>query len=139
MKAKFNQLITLLFLLVVYGELSGQNSLTDIKKMNCKDFKTGTFKVIDETINHYIIFERSKNFQIEKNQNTGAVTKCKVKWIDDCTYKLTYLETEEEQGQWFIGKTLTVTITKIEGVKYYFDAFLDGNETKLSHYITKLK
>ncbi|MEP5339450.1 MAG: hypothetical protein ABJL44_14360 [Algibacter sp.] len=138
MKTKFKLLISLLFLFIICAELSGQNSFAEVKKMNCVDFKTGKFEVVDTSLNHHIIFERNKDFQIEKNQNSGAVTKCKVKWINNCTYVLTYLETEEKQAQEFIGKTLTVTITKIEGVKYYFDAFLNGNEIKISHYVTKL-
>lgn len=106
--------------------------------LECKKFHIGKFEIIDNKINHHVIFERDTEFQIETNQNSGAITKCKIKWLDDCTYVLTYLESNEEAAKKFIGKTLTVTITESNDSKYYFDALLEGLESKISHFVTKL-
>ncbi|MDB2656487.1 hypothetical protein N9Y60_00370 [Crocinitomicaceae bacterium] len=61
---------------------------------DCAKFKTGTFRLKSEDGNfvpNYSI-ERKKNIQIEKIGENYVKTK--VKWIDDCTYKLIHITSD---------------------------------------------
>ncbi len=61
---------------------------------DCSEFKTGTFRVKDESgkyVPNYSIV-RKKNIQIEKIGENYVKTK--VVWIDDCTYELILIKSD---------------------------------------------
>ena len=55
---------------------------------NCTSVKTGTFQ-IETARNGYTKIERTKKYQIEKNESLGYKIKLKIDWLDECTYTLT--------------------------------------------------
>ncbi|MCR9172656.1 MAG: hypothetical protein NXI10_09205 [bacterium] len=61
---------------------------------DCEQFKTGTYRIKGESgeiePNYSIV--RTKKFQIERIGENYVKTK--VKWIDDCTYKLTFVKSD---------------------------------------------
>jgi hypothetical protein len=56
------------------------------QSVNCNNFKTGSFKLIDGT--HTTIIERFGTTQKEYFDGAKNPTTYQVKWIDDCTYIL---------------------------------------------------
>lgn len=107
--------------------------------LNCSDLRTGKFEIIDPRFDHHTIIDRDQNYQIETNQKTGSKTKMSIKWVNDCKYIMTYLETDAELLKNYIGKKAEVEITKIEGSKIYFDLLFEGFEDKISFYMTKIE
>ncbi|WP_433764759.1 hypothetical protein [Flavobacterium ginsenosidimutans] len=83
---KFPIITTLLLLLSTINIYS--------QKLNCQDFRTGKFELIDELNQQKYIYERFKNFQTEEtfDMKTGKVFEEKgyyiLTWINDCEYNL---------------------------------------------------
>ena len=55
----------------------------------CTEFRTGTFKNFENGVWTNTIIERTSEFQIERNVETGISSKDKIEWLDNCTYQLT--------------------------------------------------
>ena len=66
------------------------------KEIECEKFHTGKFKLIDKDFDTTFLIERDAKYQIEKNLKTGEITKGKIAWINDCTYTIHYLESDDE-------------------------------------------
>ena len=109
------------------------------ESQNCSEFHTGKFELIDKRIGYHAIITRDKEHQIETNQKTGEVTEFLVEWIDDCTYVVTYLKTDNNELIPLIGKELTVVITDIKKSRVYFDSFMEGYDVKHSFHMTKIE
>ncbi len=64
------------------------------KKLDCKDFKSGTYESISKENNLKFLIIRENNQQIEKaidlktNKNIAEAKVSKIVWISDCEYKL---------------------------------------------------
>lgn len=73
------------------------------QKLNCQDFRTGKFELIDEINQQKYIYERFENFQTEEtfDMKTGKVVAEKgyyiLTWINDCEYNLK-LDTAKTKG-----------------------------------------
>lgn len=80
-------IVTILLLLLSKFNIYSQ-------KLNCKDFRTGKFELIDEQNNHRHVYERFEDYQTEETFDikTGNVIEEKgfyiIKWINDCEYNL---------------------------------------------------
>lgn len=97
------------------------SSCDAVDKDECNRFKTGKFTFKSEETGIRTSITRDENTQTEIN---GPDTlKASVKWRDDCTYDLTYLETSGIQPQ-LVGKTVNVRITKVSKDEYWFEARL---------------
>ena len=105
----------------------------------CSDFHNGTFEIADKEHDYFGLIVRNDSVQIETNQKTGKITKCSINWINDCTYELTYLETDSPIIEPLIGKKLTTEINSIDGKVIYFTSTLDGIEFEAEHLMTKIK
>jgi len=92
----------------------------------CEKLRNGTFLLIDERVNYEGKITREDSLQTEINQKTGHFTKGSIEWIDDCTYVMTYLETNSPMSKPFIGKKLTTNVIKIDGDKVYFKCWMEG-------------
>lgn len=57
-------------------------------KMHCEDFKTGNFKIHTETNNLTYSITRNETKQVEKEQETGKQTEWRIRWLNECEYKL---------------------------------------------------
>ena len=75
------KLTLFLLLLIASGSIVGQTS--------CEDMKIGNFKVIGKNMGNTIV-ERTNDLQIEYTEKIKTKIEYKVKWIDDCTYKLVF-------------------------------------------------
>lgn len=83
------------------------------QELDCKRFKNGKFKIIDPEVGNSII-ERNGNKQIEYDEKTGQKIEFKVKWIDDCTYRLKVKEVLENPDNSFIPTNMILTVEIIE-------------------------
>jgi len=59
-------------------------------KVDCKNFQTGKFELVDDTRD--IIITRDGEFQVETVRSTGGYTKFRIFWLNPCTYRLFFLE-----------------------------------------------
>ncbi len=59
--------------------------------MNCGKFKTGYFQNIDSKDGNTFI-KRTKKYQIETDKSSGVEVKLKIIWINDCSYRLSFIK-----------------------------------------------
>lgn len=93
---------------------------------NCKSFRTGKFKLVDDKINKEYLIIRNDSIQIETELKTGQVTKFKINWESDCKYTLTFIEARQEIIDFYKNKKLNIEIVEIYDNGYKFSAKLDG-------------
>lgn len=97
---------------------------TGCKKKTCKDFKTGTFKAPDESINDITVI-RKGGVQIETSEERNFKNEYFIQWVNDCEYYLVLKATNNPDKTLLSDKdTLRVSITGIEGDVYQWTAFL---------------
>lgn len=82
--------------------------------MDCSLFKTGKFSYFD-SLNHTIFVTRKKHKQEEYNYQTNVKTVLNIKWITDCSYKITQTWSDSKAKRKFNGTYTIVSITKIIG------------------------
>ncbi|MGL4597480.1 MAG: hypothetical protein ACRCYO_08135 [Bacteroidia bacterium] len=88
---------------------------------DCQKFHAGKFKLNDMP---GIVVERDSLYQIERDPKTGHYAKYKITWIDDCTYVLKLIKTNDKtqrKGNRQIGD-LQVKIIAVEGDVYTYSA-----------------
>jgi hypothetical protein len=93
---------------------------------NCKDFKTGKFKLIENKSNTEYLIDRSDAIQTETNLKTLQLAKFKITWESDCKYTLTIIEARQEVMDFYKNKSLNMEIIEIYDDGYKFSAKLDG-------------
>ena len=103
------------FLIVLLALAS--SDVENEKNPDCRDFKTGKFKLIDGT-GQYII-ERSDSIHSERNLITGESSKYKVSWINDCQFELRIIEGRKDIMDFYHEKVLVIKIieTNLNGYK----------------------
>lgn len=112
----------LIFLIVI-----GCNSTTKPHKLDCSKFRDGVFLTQIDTPYYYRgEITRKGNTQIEKNLETGATATLEVKWINDCTYALTFISEADSSLNYLKNKSLTVEITNISGDTVYTVSHIPG-------------
>jgi len=84
----------------------------------CDNFKTGSFKYLDEPYTEVVI-KRTKKYQYEHNKEDGMKLKFKIDWINDCHYTLTYIKVNSKTNKSVLGKKINVFITEIITPKSY--------------------
>lgn len=99
------------------------------QQFNCSNFKVGSYvNMEDGEVKSKII--RNKKFQLEEN---GAVKiKLKIKWIDDCTYELTFVEGNDAWwsmvGNNYNAEKLIVRITATDENSYVQESHKVGSD-----------
>lgn len=112
-------IITILLLLLNKVNIYSQ-------KLNCQDFRTGKFELIDEINQHKHVYERFENFQTEEtfDMKTGAIVEEKgyyiLKWINDCEYNLKLDVTKTK------GDDIALSVNARGGVNSRI-VFIDGS------------
>src|ERR1041385_5034611 len=88
---------------------------------DCKEFHTGTFYVKDMP---NVVIVRDAQFQTETTPATGKYMKMSITWLDDCTYQLRMVKTNDRQLKKDYKKigVLTVKITSVDENSYHFAA-----------------
>lgn len=108
---------------------------------DCDRFRTGKFVNIENGIERAAI-ERNDSIQTEKY---GPIAiKLKIKWIDECSYRLTFLEGNDAwwnaMGKDHSTPDLVVRITDIVEDGYLQEAkFVDDEEFKYKSNIEKIQ
>ena len=104
-------------------------SFTTIAQTSCTDFKTGKFQIIEKGRPTTLI-ERNESFQIE---HVGKIeVKLKITWIDDCTYKLSFVNGNEAfwetRPKDTPGEEVIVSIIKTNEKGYLQESRVEGYE-----------
>ncbi len=60
-----------------------------LQNSDCSEFKTGTFKLLDASVPNYLIV-RNDSIQTETAKSSIVSTDFYIRWVDDCSYELTY-------------------------------------------------
>lgn len=125
---KMKQLLLLLFLATL--------SISCFKpELNCKDFKTGTFR-FDQTINgkkHTTLFERTDKLQIETyNGKTDTAT---VRWVNDCEFVLEKIHPKSREDK----KAISMRILSTTDSTYTFEFSFINDAKKQIGTVTKIK
>jgi len=107
----------------------------------CQKFRTGKFQNIENGIVKSKI-ERTDSIQIEQYGENSI--KLKIKWIDECSYRLIFLEGNdawwESRGRDRPTPDLIVRITNINENSYLQEAkFVDNEEFKYKSNIEKIE
>ena len=107
--------ILFLFLLFCSANLFAQ------EPSECKQFRTGTFYVKNMP---EIVITRDAQFQTETNPATGKYVKMSITWLDDCTYELRLVKTNDRKQKKDYKKmgVLIVKITSVDENSYHFAA-----------------
>jgi hypothetical protein len=88
---------------------------------DCQKFHAGKFKLNEMP---GIVIERDSLYQIERDPKTGHYAKYKITWIDECTYVLKLIKTNDKtqrKGNRRIGD-LQVKIIAVDGDVYTYSA-----------------
>jgi len=113
MKYFILSLALLLCGIVTHAQTSDQPKATD-----CRKFRNGTFKIVDEKLGNFTIVRKGDTQVETKEGDTGSIV-FQVKWIDDCTYTLTPGETFRKKfPQIPSNAILTVNIIKTTANSY---------------------
>ncbi|MDX2361977.1 MAG: hypothetical protein QNK23_14300 [Crocinitomicaceae bacterium] len=96
---------------------------------DCHEFRIGKYHNIkNETVTSVI--ERNDSIQTERYGD--KFIKLKIQWIDDCSYRLIFLEGNDEwwesRGRDRPTPDLIVRITNIEGETYLQEAKFEGDD-----------
>jgi len=94
------------------------------EKINCLEFKTGTFEMYVDTLR--IISERNLDFQIERT--ALGTSKYKVFWKSDCEYDLKLIETDFELSKNNIGRVYHIKVISTKGDKYTYECKISGTD-----------
>ena len=92
---------------------------------NCENFKTGTFRISDPTINFECTIIRNDSIQIEKIAGMEQST-YKVAWLNPCEYTLQLISGLAENMEFYKDKVLKVKILSTEEDNYTYEAKIDG-------------
>lgn len=109
------------FLFVLFLLCAGSVFAQTPDASDCKQFHTGTFYVKNMP---NIVITRDAQFQTETDPSTGKYVKLSVTWLDDCTYQLRLVKTNDRKQKKDYKKigVLTVTITSADENSYHFSA-----------------
>jgi hypothetical protein len=86
--------LIILLLTIITSFLFTSCNTSSSEKGSCSQYRTGKFRyhVKGKNNNNYFVIERNESTQQETNEKTSATSTASVKWINNCTYELRYLE-----------------------------------------------
>lgn len=115
------------------------STVTFAQTNECKKFRNGKFKIVDEEVGNSIIIRKGSK-QIEYGEDSQVKLEFKVKWIDDCTYTLELKKVLENPYniELPVGMILTVEIIETKENSYLqrstsnlFDMVVEGELIKI--------
>lgn len=89
---------------------------------DCVKFKTGRFKYIGK--NEGVTITRDSNYHTESDGTRSL--KLKIEWVNDCEFKLTYIDVNEKGDEILLDKTIYVTIYETTDNRYKFFSEIEG-------------
>jgi hypothetical protein len=112
--------------------------ITFSQEVDCKNFRNGTFKLVNEGL--ITIIKRSGTHQTEIFNNSKIPTEYFVEWIDDCTYTLKPKEaTFKKYPDIPKGAQLTVKIFRTTKNSYVQTSTSNFNEMSVTSEVIKIK
>jgi len=116
--------------LPLFGALLLLSSLaSNAQKMDCGQLRNGAFYFYPRNSTNQYVTWRNGDEQVEKNLGTGDTTVYRVEWINDCTYSLAYISTNEKWTQDLIDfekkNKLVCEITDATDAYYIFKSHFD--------------
>lgn len=81
-------------------------------KMNCRQFRTGKF-YMEDSLSGKTLIDRYDSVQVETMLAYNFTVELRIRWIDDCTYVLTFSRVirDPDHNTSDIDKTLVITNT----------------------------
>lgn len=109
-------------------------------KLDCSDFKTGKFRMLDENKKEQnVTVIRTATTQTESDEESSYKVTLSITWTGDCSYYLEYVSGGNERDNPFKGKKLFVEIVEVKGKMYKYAAWFAGEEEqKIYGWIKKL-
>lgn len=104
--------------------------LSCTQEKNCKNFKIGTFRYIDDNHPSWIII-RNDSVQIEKDKSTKTEFEGKLEWKSECEYTLTYTKISDSIDHELIGNKINVEIINTSDDIMEYEATM-GDKTIIS-------
>lgn len=81
--------------LLLVGSITGCD--WSVKPENCARFRTGHFRYQRfEPFRYAARIDRNDSIQTETDELTGAVSKLRVRWTDDCHYELRFISSTQQ-------------------------------------------
>lgn len=121
--------------IVLKGGLKEITNLPQDKKTseNCELAHFGKFKYINNPdTSAYIL--RKENKQTEHYENNSYFTEFEIKWLSDCEYELTFMQTNDLKMSFLKkGDTLKVKVSNVTAKGYNYSANLKGNVSQGAH------
>lgn len=124
--------ILLIFFLMAFGSSFSQTGKTP----DCKVLKHCKVKYANDTTSRYeVIFDGNRQIQTDSYY---GVTKSKVKWINECEFQLTILETDLLEGV-EVGDVYTYRIDSVIGDKVEGALVFEGYDFPVHYQIIDKK
>ncbi|MEX0968779.1 MAG: tetratricopeptide repeat protein [Bacteroidia bacterium] len=97
------------------------------KNVNCKMAHNGKFKYGSNQSDTTAYIERKGNKQTEYYENNKYQTEFNIKWISDCEYELTFINTNDPALNFLTkGDKLTIIISNVNDKQYEYQSNLNG-------------
>ena len=114
--------------------------VSQAQTLDCQSFRDGTFELMSDYGRVYII-ERKGDTQIEHDITDDYKIEFKVKWLDDCTYQLSFVKVLFNPKNLDFGqnsKIVTVKILETKANSYLQETSMEGADLILSNEITRI-
>ena len=107
-----------IFLLVLFIFFLGAGTRVQAQApVHCSQFQTGEFRYVAQN-GDTVRIKRSKGKQEERSEQTGVVTKFKLRWTDSCTYELRQIWSNSKARRKSNKSVTRVVITAVYPNRY---------------------
>ena len=114
----------ILYPLLVALIITTSSCLSTMPKSECKKYKTGKYEYRSKDPKNPFVIRifRNDSIQTEISRNSGDTAILKVTWLDECTYKLTFIDVKNSmQGvKKMFDKKNEITTTIVDGTNEYY-------------------
>jgi len=105
----------------------------------CKDVKTGVFKIVDESSGTTIL-KRTSKFQTEINEQMRIELVLEINWLDECTYELKLIKVIKGDPAILDNPAKLVThITKVTKEGYQVESKMEGSDVVIKFDVVRVE
>jgi len=94
-----------------------------VVRPDCNSIKNGEFEIFHSDVNGIMTttsIERNDSTQIETNYQSGVKLKFSVKWLDECTYQLFWVETISDKYELQYPEDMILTVEILDITDEYY-------------------
>jgi hypothetical protein len=124
----------LLLFITLISQLNYQQS-----DLQCKDYKTGTFELIDKEMDKSYWIKRTETLQSETLVGSNDTSTYEVKWTGDCEYELRVLTGNKEVMDFYKDRVLNIEIVDTYDDGYEFRGTVEGIDREFSQRLTVIE